>query len=84
VDIGAIRDSSALCLKEYLLELEATLSDAQKFLKTSPFATARRFLLMHKQRLSAITKAVTNVLNPPRQHGSFVRDARGFGFCWRR
>ncbi len=57
VDIGAIRDSSTLCLKEYLLELEASLNGAQKKLKANPFATARRFLLMHEQRLTAIIKA---------------------------
>jgi hypothetical protein len=48
VDIGAIWDSSVLCLKEYLLELEANLSDAQKYMKTNPFATARRFLQMQE------------------------------------
>jgi hypothetical protein len=48
VDIGAIQDSSVLCLKEYLLKLEASHTDAQKKLKTNTFATARRFLLMHE------------------------------------
>ena len=74
VDIGAIRDSSALCLNEYLLELETNHKDAQKYLRTNPFATARRLLQMHEQRLTAIIKAVKNVLNPPRQHGSFVNN----------
>jgi hypothetical protein len=73
VEIGAIRDSSAQCLKEYLLELETTFSDAQKYLRTNPLATARKFLLLQEQRLTAIIKAVKNVLNPPRQHGSFVK-----------
>ncbi len=78
VDIGAIRDSSALCLKEYLIELETSDNDVQKYLKTNPFATARRFLLMQEHRLTAIIKAiikaVKNVLNPPIQHGCFVNN----------
>ncbi len=74
VDIGAIRHSSAPCLNEYLLELETSHKDAQKYLKTNPFATARRFLQMHEQRLTAIIKAIKNVLNPPIQHGCFVNN----------
>jgi hypothetical protein len=74
VDIGAIRDSSAPCPNEYLLELETNHKDAQKYLRTNPFATARRFLQMHEQRLTAIIKAIKNVLNPPIQHGCFVNN----------
>jgi len=74
VDIGAILDSSAPCLNEYLIELEMSHKDAQKYLKTNPFATARRFLQMHEQRLTAIIKAVKNVLNPPIQYGCFVNN----------
>ncbi len=62
------------CLKEYLLEIETTLSDAQKYLRTNPFATAHKFLLLQELRLTAIIKAVKNVLNPPRQHGNFVNN----------
>jgi hypothetical protein len=69
VDIGAIPNSTLPTLEEYLRELEASHADTQNSLKRNPFATARRFLLMHEQRLTAIIKAVKNVLNPPRQHG---------------
>jgi hypothetical protein len=44
--------------------------------RKNPFATARRFLLMHEQRLKAAIKAVSNVLNPPKQHGSYVNNLR--------
>ncbi len=74
VHIGAIRDSSGPCLKEYLIELETSHKDVQKYLKTNPFATARRFLLMQEHRRATIIKAVKNVLNPPVQHGSFVNN----------
>ncbi len=74
VDIGAIRDSSAACLEEYLTELEKHQGDVQKYLKTNPFATARRFLLMQEHRLAAIIKAVKNVFKPPTQHGGFVNN----------
>jgi hypothetical protein len=72
VNIGAIPDSTKLTLEEYLRELEISHSSTQASLKINPFATAHRFLLMHKQRLTAIIKAIKNVLNPPRQHGSYV------------
>ncbi len=74
MDIGAIPNSTKDCLLEYLLELEASHSGSQASLKRIPFATARRFLLTHEQRLSALIKAIKNVLNPPRQHGSFVNN----------
>ena len=31
---------------------------------------------MHEQRLRSVIKAVKNVLNPPKQHGSFVNSLR--------
>ncbi len=74
VNIGAIPSSTKDCLTEYLLELEASHSSSLASLKRNPFATARKFLLMHEQRLSALIKAIKNVLNPPRQHGSFVNN----------
>jgi hypothetical protein len=74
VDIGAIHDSSAACLEEYLTELEKHQGDVQKYLRTNPFATARRFLIMQEQRMTAIIKAVKNVLKPPTQHGGFVNN----------
>jgi hypothetical protein len=72
VNVGAIADYTRITLEEYLRELEASHNGAQASLKRNPFATARRFLLMHEQRLKAVIKAVKNVLNPPMQHGSFV------------
>jgi len=74
VDVGAIRDSSAACLEEYLTELENHQRDVQRYLKTNPFATARKFLLLQDQRMTAIVKAVKNVLKPPTQHGGFVNN----------
>ena len=74
VDIGAIPNSTKDCLLEYLLELEASHSSSQASLKRITFAKARRFLLMHEQRLSTLIKAIKNVLNPLRQHGSFVNN----------
>ena len=74
VDIGAIHDSSVKCLEEYLTELEKHHREVQKYLKTNPFATARRFLLMQEHRLTALIKAVKNVLKPPTQHGGFVNN----------
>ncbi len=74
VDIGAIPNSTKDCLEEYLKELEVSHAASQTSLKRIPFATARRFLLMHQQRLWALTKAIKNVLNPPKQHGSFVNN----------
>jgi hypothetical protein len=44
-------------------------------MKKNPFATARKFLLMHdEQRLATIIKAIKSVQNPPRQHESFVNN----------
>ena len=74
VNVGAIEDSSRRTLEEYLRELESSHDGAEAALKKNPFATARRFLLMHEQRLKAVIKAVKNVLNPTKQHGSFVNN----------
>ncbi len=71
-DIGALPDSTMPSLEEYLRELEASHAGAQASLKRNPFATARKFLLMHEQRLATIIKAIKIVQNPPRQHDSFV------------
>ena len=46
----------------------------QRYLKTNPFATARKFLLLQDQRMTAIVKAVKNVLKPPTVHGGFVNN----------
>ena len=72
VDIGAIPGSTKECLLEYLQELEASHKSTQASLKRIPFATARKFLLMHEQRQMALIKAVKSVLNPRTQHGTFV------------
>jgi hypothetical protein len=72
VDTGAIPDSTKECLIEYLQELEASHDSTQASLKRIPFATARKFLLVHEQRLMALIKAVKNVLHPRTQHGTFV------------
>jgi hypothetical protein len=74
VDVGAIQSFTKDCLEEYLKELTASHNSSQTSLKRIPFATARRFLLMHQQRLLALIKAVKNVLDPPQQHGSFVNN----------
>ncbi len=74
VNVGAIEDSSRRTLEEYLRELESSHDGAEAALKKNPFATARKFLLMHEQRLKAVIKAVSNVLNPPKQHGSYVNN----------
>ena len=74
VDTGAIENSTKGCLEEYLKELEASHTSSQTSLKRIPFATARRFLLMHQQRLLALIKAIKSVLNPPKQYGSFVNN----------
>ncbi len=74
VEVGAIPSSTKDCLEEYLTELKASHDSSQASLKRIPFATARRFLLMHQQRLLALIKAVKNVLDPPKQDGSFVNN----------
>ncbi len=74
VNIGAIANSTRQCLEEYLLELQPSYDATQASLKRIPFATARRFLLMHQQRLAALLKAIKQVLNPPKQHGNFVNN----------
>ncbi len=76
VDVGAIEDSTRKTLEEYLRELESSHDGAEEAMKKNPFATARKFLLMHEQRLKAVIKAVKNVLHPPKQHGSFVNALR--------
>ncbi len=74
VETGAIEGSTKGCLEEYLKELEACHTSSQTSLRRIPFATARRFLTMHQQRLLALIKAIKAVLNPTKQYGSFVNN----------
>jgi hypothetical protein len=74
VDVGAIPSSTRQSLEDYLLELQPSYDATQASLKRIPFATARRFLLMHQQRLAALIKAIKHVLNPQAQHGKFVNN----------
>jgi hypothetical protein len=74
VDVGAIPSSTRQSLEDYLLELQPSYDATEASLKRIPFATARRFLLMHQQRLAALLKAIKYVLNPIVQHGKFVNN----------
>ena len=79
VNTGAIPNSTKGCLEDYLVELEASHTASKNSLRRIPFATARKFLLMHQLRLAALIKAVKAVLNHPdsagsKQHGSFVNN----------
>jgi hypothetical protein len=79
VDIGAIPGSTKECLEEYLGDLVASHDSTKISMKKIPFATARKFLLMHQLRLVALIKAIKAVLNHPdsagsTQHGKFVNN----------
>ena len=74
VDTGAIPSSTRQSLEDYLLELQPSYDATEASLKRIPFATARRFLLMHQTRLGALLKAIKYVLNPIVQHGKFVNN----------
>jgi hypothetical protein len=74
VDTGAIPSSTRQSLEDYLLELQPSYDATEASLKRNPFATARRFLLMHQTRLGALLKAIKYVLSPIVQHGKFVNN----------
>ncbi len=74
VDIGAIEDSTGDTLDQYLKLIEFHLGEVQIAQTTTPFATAKRFLILQENRLRALQKAVQNVKNMPMQHGVYVNN----------
>ncbi len=77
VDKGAIEDSTSDSLEQYVKLLEYHASVVEHAQTTTPFAIAKRYLVLQETRLRALIKAVQNVAKTPLRNGPYVNNLPG-------